>query len=85
MNVMDVVSKVQVFNSLLTCGMKLSLSLVVLVLMLRTACQTAADRTVCGWGDGGLCTLIQHSYKLALFCLRNVFMPQKQQLANRDL
>ena len=35
MNVMDVLSKAQVFNSLLACGMKLSLSLVVLVLMLR--------------------------------------------------
>ena len=31
MNVMDVVSTVQVFNSLMLCGMKLSLSLVVLV------------------------------------------------------
>ena len=32
-NVVDVVSKVQVFNSLMACGMKLSLSLVVLVIV----------------------------------------------------
>ena len=48
---MNVDTAVQVFNSLIACGMKLSMSLVVLVRMLR---QTAADRTVCGWGDGGL-------------------------------
>ena len=32
MNVMDVVTTVQVFNSLIACGMKLSLNLVVFVL-----------------------------------------------------
>ena len=39
MNIVDVLSKVQVFNSLMACGMKLSLNLVVLVLMLRYRMQ----------------------------------------------
>ena len=46
---MDDVSKVQVFNSLMACGMKLSLSLVVLSINIHVTCCVCPQLMPCFW------------------------------------